>query len=183
MSDIDYGPLTQLIGVWKGDKGMDIAPESDGSEEENPYFETITFTAIGDVTNADMQTLAVLHYSQIVQRKQSGEVFHHQNGYWSWDAATDAVTHSFTIPRGVGVVACGRAHTAGQTTVIEVSASVDRAAGGIVQSPFMIEKAKTTEFRQTLSIDGDQLTFEQTMVLNIYGKIFNHSDANTLVRC
>ena len=44
MSEIvDYGPLSKLIGVWKGDKGMDIAPEPDGTEE-NPYYETITFT-------------------------------------------------------------------------------------------------------------------------------------------
>ncbi|MBW2290584.1 MAG: hypothetical protein JRG90_22590, partial [Deltaproteobacteria bacterium] len=46
---IDYGPLTGLIGNWKGDKGMDVAPEPDGSEE-SPYWETIDFDAIGDVT-------------------------------------------------------------------------------------------------------------------------------------
>ena len=36
MSDdhsIDYGPLAGLIGTWKGDKGADIAPEPDGTEE------------------------------------------------------------------------------------------------------------------------------------------------------
>ncbi|MBL1352143.1 MAG: hypothetical protein COA61_002220, partial [Zetaproteobacteria bacterium] len=48
MSEINYGPLQQLIGTWKGDKGTDIAPEPDG-EENNPYFETIIFEAIGDV--------------------------------------------------------------------------------------------------------------------------------------
>ncbi len=50
--EVDYGPLAGLIGVWKGDKGLDVAPEPDGSEN-NPYHETITFTAIGDVTNAE----------------------------------------------------------------------------------------------------------------------------------
>ena len=24
-NDIDYGPLTGLIGTWQGDKGMDVA--------------------------------------------------------------------------------------------------------------------------------------------------------------
>ena len=41
-----YGPLTGQIGTWNGDKGMDIAPEPDGTEH-NPYYETITYTAIG----------------------------------------------------------------------------------------------------------------------------------------
>jgi len=71
MSDIkelDYGPLAELIGVWKGDKGLDVAPEPDG-EENNPYSEIITFSAIGDVTNAETQTLVVVHYRQIVSRK------------------------------------------------------------------------------------------------------------------
>ena len=40
-NDFDYGPLTNLIGTWNGDKGMDIAPEPDGTEH-NPYYETIT---------------------------------------------------------------------------------------------------------------------------------------------
>jgi len=59
--DIDYGPLRELIGVWKGDKGIDVAPEPDGAEN-NPYYETITFTAIGDVSNAESQVLAAVHY-------------------------------------------------------------------------------------------------------------------------
>jgi len=64
---IDYGPLTGLIGSWHGDKGMDVAPEPDGIEH-NPYYETITFEAAGDVTNAEQQQLAVLFYRQQVSR-------------------------------------------------------------------------------------------------------------------
>ena len=44
--DIDYGPLQGLIGDWQGDKGLDVAPEPDGAEN-NPYYETVVFTAIG----------------------------------------------------------------------------------------------------------------------------------------
>ena len=76
---IEYGPLNDLIGVWKGDKGLDVAPEPDGAEE-NPYFETITFTAIGDVTNAESQVLVALHYHQIVRRKSNNKVFHNETG-------------------------------------------------------------------------------------------------------
>ena len=44
MPDIDYGPMQQLIGTWRGQGGLDIAPEPDGSEN-NPYYETIIFKA------------------------------------------------------------------------------------------------------------------------------------------
>lgn len=45
MNDIAYGPLKQLIGVWEGSEGIDIAPEPDGAEN-NPYYETITLLEI-----------------------------------------------------------------------------------------------------------------------------------------
>ena len=77
---IDYGPLTQLVGTWRGDKGIDIAPEPDG-DETHPYYETLAFEAIGDVTNAGQQTLVVLHYRQIVQRKIDDAIFHDETGY------------------------------------------------------------------------------------------------------
>ena len=184
MTEINYGPLQQLIGTWKGDKGTDIAPEPNG-EENNPYFETITFEAIGDVGNAQAQTLAVLHYKQIVQRAESGDVFHHQVGYWSWDSETGVITHSFTIPRGVGVVACGRVLDTDDTpniTMIEVSAEDTGFDGGIAQSSFMQKKARTTAFTQTFTIDGDSLKYEQSIMLDIYSKTFDHTDTNTLTR-
>ena len=34
--NIDYGPLEALIGTWKGEDGMDVAPEPD-DDERNPY--------------------------------------------------------------------------------------------------------------------------------------------------
>ncbi len=184
MSEINYGPLAQLIGTWKGNQGTDIAPEPNG-EENNPYFETITYEAIGDVSNAKAQTLAVLHYKQIVQRAESGDVFHHQVGYWSWDSETGVITHSYVIPRGVGVVACGKVlddEDLPNATVIEVSAEDTGFDGGIAQSSFMQKKASTTAFSQTLTIEGDTLTYQQTMMLDIYSKTFEHTDTNTLTR-
>ena len=184
MSEINYGPLAQLIGTWEGNQGTDIAPEPNG-EENNPYFETITYEAIGDVSNAETQTLAVLHYTQIVSRKENNEVFHHQSGYWSWDSETGVITHSFTIPRGVGVVACGKVlddENLPNATVIEVSAEDTGFDGGIAQSSFMQKKARTTAFSQTLTIEGDTLTYQQSTMLDIYNKTFEHTDTNTLTR-
>jgi hypothetical protein len=104
--NVDYGPLAGLIGTWQGDKGMDVAPERDGSEE-SLYHETITFQAIGDVENAESQRLAAIHYRQIVRRKSNDEIFHDQTGYWMWDARAGVVIHSLLIPRAVGILAGG----------------------------------------------------------------------------
>ncbi len=183
MKNMNYGPLTQLIGTWTGDKGTDIAPEPDGTET-NPYYETITFEAIGDVENAESQTLAVLHYTQIVSRKENDEVFHHQSGYWSWDAASGVITHSFSIPRGVAVVASGRVldtdDLPSHIIKIEVSAEDSGFDGGIAQSSFMQKNARTNAFTQVLTLDGNTLSYEQTTMLDIYRKTFEHTDCNTL---
>ncbi|HHJ15674.1 MAG TPA: DUF1794 domain-containing protein [Gammaproteobacteria bacterium] len=183
-ADIDYGPLEELIGVWKGDKGLDVAPEPDGSEN-NPYYETITFTAIGDVTNAEAQVLSALHYRQIVKRKSNDEVFHDETGYWMWDPVGKLVMHSLTIPRGVCVLAGGKYtgnnNTAGSVT-IEVAAHVDDRDWKIIQSPFMQEMARTTEFRHTITAGGGKLTYAETTIVDIYGKVFEHTDNNELLR-
>jgi len=179
--DIDYGPLTGLIGSWKGDKGMDIAPEPDGIEEA-PYWETIDFEAAGDVTNAESQTLAVVRYHQIVRRKSNDEVFHDQIGYWMWDAASGTVSHSLAIPRAVCVVAGGAYDGSTNPVVLEVGAKLGDADWGIAQSPFMRDNAKTTAFSMKVTIDGDRLQYAETTGLDIYGRSFDHTDENELTR-
>jgi hypothetical protein len=178
---IDYGPLTALIGTWRGDKGMDVAPDPDGIEE-NPYFETLTFTPVGDVTNANRQRLVGLRYHQSVSRKSTKRVFHDQVGYWMWDAATGTVMQSLLIPRAVGVLASGRWVASPGPLVLQVASAVDDPDWGVVQSPFMRDNARTIAFRHRLTVDGDTLAYEETTLVDIYGKRFEHTDANTLTR-
>ena len=179
---IDYGPLAALIGRWEGDKGMDISPEPDGTEE-NPYFETIDCGAAGDVTNAESQTLVIVRYHQVVCRKSNGEVFHDQIGYWLWDSATDVIVQTLAIPRAVSLQAGGKATVDGGTTQIEVRAVDGDRDWGILQSPFMRAKARTTEFRHRVQVQGDTLSYDETTVLDIYGKQqYEHTDRNTLKR-
>ena len=177
---IDYGPLAALVGTWRGDKGMDVAPDPDG-REENPYFETLTFTPIGDVTNANVQRLVGLRYHQSVSRKSTGAVFHDQVGYWMWDPASGTVTQSLLIPRVVGVLASGRPIVGPNRTVLEVTAA-DGGDWGVVQSPFMRDKARTVSFRHRIVVEGDTLGYDETTVVDIYGARFEHTDANTLIR-
>jgi len=183
-NDIDYGPLTGLIGIWKGNKGLDVAPEPDGVEN-NPYYETITFEAIGDVTNAESQVLAALHYRQVVQRKSNDKVFHDETGYWMWDKQAGVIMHSLTIPRAVSVLAGGSHNSQKEpdgSIVLEVSADLNNKDWQIIQSPFMRDNARTTEFRHRISINNNKLTYSETTIVDIYGKVFEHTDDNELLR-
>lgn len=182
---VNYGPLAALIGDWKGDKGVDKAPEPDG-EERSPYYETITFEAAGDVTNAEKQTLSVVHYHQKVYRKSNDEQFHDQAGYWLWDPADNTIVECFTIPRGVGVVAGGKAappSSASDEVVLDVSASAGSDEFGIAQAAFMFQQARTTGFTHVITVNGDELKYSEVTLLDIYDKQgYEHKDINTLQR-
>ena len=179
MTEVDYGPLSGLIGTWKGDKGMDISPEPDGTEE-NPFYETIVFEAAGDVENAESQKLAIVRYHQVVTRKSNDEVFHDQLGFWTWDSETGVVAQSIAIPRAVCVLAGGSAKTTADGTTLSVRAALGDPDWGIVQSPFMRDNAKTVGFKHEVRIEGGKLTYNESTYLEIYGRSFEHTDQNEL---
>ena len=179
---IDYGPLTGLIGIWEGSKGLDVAPEPEGVEK-SAYFETISFEVVGDVNNAKSQVLAVIRYHQVVSRKINNKVFHDETGYWIWDAKEKIVMHSLVIPRAVCVLAGGKyteTYDPNQEVNLTVSAKLGDPDWGILQSPFMRDHARTVEFRHNLLFKGNHLSYSETTVLEIYGKTFDHTDKNTL---
>lgn len=183
-NEVNYGPLSNLIGLWKGDKGIDIAPEPDG-QEENPYYETIEYVAVGDVKNAESQVLAVIRYHQIVKRKSNNEIFHDETGYWMWDASAKVIMHSLTIPRSVCLLAGGtyKNKTAdNKEVVIEVAASLEDKDWNIIQSPFMMKKARTTSFFHRITIGNGKMAYKEITTLDIYGKVFEHTDENELTR-
>lgn len=179
---VDYGPLKEFIGVWKGDKGLDVAPEPKGAEN-NPYYETITYTPVGDVTNAESQVLSALHYRQIVQRKSNNEVFHDETGYWMWDPREEIIMHSLVIPRAVCVLAGGK-YTGEKNSegrrVIEVAAGIDNEQWQVIQSPFMKQNARTAKFVHKVIVGQGKLSYLETTTVAIYGKVFEHTDQNEL---
>lgn len=182
--EVNYGPLKGLIGKWEGGKGLDVAPEEDGSVEENPYFETVVFEDAGSLNNAGQQKLSMVRYHQVVKRKSTGGIFHDEVGYWIWDESAKTIMRSFTIPRAVAVVAGGvfNGDVEKPEITIEVAASLESLDWGIAQSPFMRDNAKTTAFESKLVIKGNSLSFFQKTSLEIYGKSFDHTDENVLVR-
>ncbi|NRB39563.1 MAG: FABP family protein [Pseudomonadales bacterium] len=181
---LDFGPIACLVGTWKGEKGMDVSPEEDGSKVESTYNETIVFTVVGDVTNAGKQTLAVISYHQEVFRISNGEKFHDQIGYWIWDKDTNTVMHSISIPRGVTLLAGGTVN-AGKFTATSALLKLEASEGGewgIAQSPFMRNNAKTTAYKMAMKVDGDKMSYAQTTYLDIYGRSFDHTDKSGLTK-
>ena len=52
----------------------------------------------------------------------------------------------------------------------------------IAQSPFMHEKAKTTAFALNIQVNQESMEYQQTSYLDIYGKSFEHTDTNKLIK-
>jgi len=180
--DLDqYGPLAGLIGDWKGDRGLDVARENDGPDD-NPYFESITFEPVGEVENAEEQVLMAVAYKQIVYRKSNDEAFHHQQGYFIWEKATNAITHAFTIPRGLSLLCNGNVESHDNKVQFEFWADSKDENFNIIQTPFMKKNAKTESFTQTIKLASNQLSYRQVTKLNIYGKDFDHSDESVLIK-
>ncbi len=156
---------------------MDVSPEPDGPDE-NPYFETLIYEPAGDVDNADEQVLAFLRYHQVVYRKSTGKAFHNESGYLSWDSSTGKIIQSLAIPRGVTLVAEGNATLADGGCSMAVKA--DESA--IAQSAYMIENAKTVAFEHEITVSGDELSYFERTLVDIYDRQFDHTDANKLTR-
>ncbi len=179
---VDYGPLNGLIGTWTGDRGIDVAPEPDGIER-NPFYETIVFEAAGDVDNANRQFLNIVRYHQKVYRKSNDEQFHDQVGYFTWEPATGAITQSFVIPRGVGVVASGKVISEENGKIIITMDALDEPDNqGVCQTAFMRENARTLSFTQTIILQGDELSYDERTMLFIYDHEFEHVDKSKLTR-
>lgn len=178
---VDYGPLTGFIGIWKGDQGVDVAPEPD-DEEHSAYYERLVFEPAGCVDNADSQELVMLRYNQVVMRKHNDEVFHNEAGFLSWDAERALAMQSFAIPRGLALVAGGTAEIADGIVSISVQATAGDPQWPISQAPFLHEQARTCRFVRTYRLDRDTLAYDQSTSLEIYGRAVLHTDTNVLKR-
>ncbi|WDE95930.1 heme-binding beta-barrel domain-containing protein [Lentisphaera profundi] len=177
---VDYGPLANFIGVWEGRSGVDRAPKPQG-DKTTDFSETITYTAVGDVDNAEVQDLVVVHYHQVVTRIPDGKVYHNQTGYWMWDKGTDEVMFSVSIPRGLCLLANGT-YEKGKAIKFKVKAELGDTAYSVVQSKFLLEKAKTEAFEIELTLNENELTYAQTTFLDIYGRKFDHTDTSSLIK-
>ncbi|WP_428086786.1 heme-binding beta-barrel domain-containing protein [Candidatus Thioglobus sp.] len=182
IDEADYGPLAQLIGTWAGSKGLDDAPGANAKPDKTAFTDEMVFTTSGPAGNAKEQSLVSIKYHHVVRKLESGAIFHDQTGHWIYEKSTNIIMHSLSIPRAVCLLAGGELQQSNGESIFNVAAEAGSQTYGIVQSPFMLEKAKTKAFKMSLSVKGDELNYYETMSLHIYGKDFEHTDKSTLFR-
>jgi len=182
IDDVDYGPLAQLIGKWAGNKGLDNAPDANANPDETAFTDEMVFTVAGSVENAEEQNLVSIKYHHVVRKLENGHIFHDQIGHWIYEKSTNIIMHSLSIPRAVCLLAGGEYQDNNGVSIFNVEAKAGSQTYGIVQSPFMLEKATTNAFKMNLSVNNNELNYHEVTSLHIYGKDFEHVDKSTLFR-
>jgi len=182
IDDVDYGPLAQLIGKWVGTKGLDNAPDANANPDESAFTDEMVFTVAGPAENAEEQNLVSVKYHHVVRKLENGHIFHDQIGHWIYEKNTNIIIHSLSIPRAVCLLAGGEYQENNGVSIFNVEAKAGSQTYGIVQSPFMLEKAKTKAFKMNLSVKNNELNYHEVTSLHIYGKDFEHIDKSTLFR-
>jgi hypothetical protein len=91
----------------------------------------------------------------------------------------------FSIPRGFALLAGGRFDARDDYSgdiVLEVKSGAGDPDWTISQSPYLREKARTTAFSQRVVLNGENLSYSESTMLQIYGREYNHTDVNRLSR-
>jgi hypothetical protein len=176
------GPLTDLVGVWEGDKGDDIAPDDVRGVENNKYRERLTLEQIGPIQNHE-QNLHVLRYATRAWRIGEADSFHEELGYWSWEPANNEVMRCFLIPRGISLIAGGMAERDAKEFTLRAEAGLS--TFGICTNPFLDREFKMVSYEVTIRIhDKNTFSYAQDSVMRLPGQkeLFHHTDKNTLRR-
>ena len=181
--DIDtlnnLGPLRAMAGIWQGQRGMDVKPKAEGPKKQ-AFTERIELQPIDPQTNGP-QLLYGLRYHTHITKPDQVKTYHEQVGYWLWEPATGSIIHTLTIPRGMVVMASGKAHA--DAKEFEVTATHLDPHFGIRSSPFLDYAFKTVDFRIKVQINDDGTWgYDEDTVLMIQGQTepFHHTDRNLL---
>jgi hypothetical protein len=177
----NLGPLRGMAGVWEGVRGLDVKPKADGPREQ-AFVERMELQPIDPQTNGP-QLLYGLRYCTHITKPEQAKTYHEQVGYWLWEPATGSVIHTVAIPRGVVLMAEGRAHADDKS--FEVQARHSDENFGIRSTPFLDHAFKTSSFRIVVTMHADgSWGYEEDSVLLIQGKAepFHHTDRNLLTK-
>jgi hypothetical protein len=177
---LDLGPLAPLIGTWEGDQGHDDSYVYSRGQEHARFVERATFTPAGPAHNG-AQSLCRLDYRLTARRQEEVDPFHVEIGYWYWDAEHELVMRGLLTPRGIAVLAGGKAKPG--DTIINVTAESGSDTFGILSNPCLLETARTTRFEVTLALsEPDRYSYEEKtyMYHARLGGTYCHQDRNTL---
>lgn len=178
----EWGPLAALAGEWQGEGGLDTAfSHSRGEVWKTPYHEKVTLKPFGPVENGS-QVLYGLDYKTAMWRESEENPFHTEVGYWLWDAATNEVLRGFVVPRGITVLAGGRA--AADATSFTMSAKKDGGLYTIGENQYLDGAASSISYEVSITTGTETWSYEETTLLRMkeFPEPFAHTDRNTLHR-
>lgn len=174
------GPLFPLVGKWKGVKGRNVAPDPDRGIEDGVYTEELSFTPIKTVKNHE-QTLYGLRYQTTAY--ENGAPFHEEVGYWLWEPEAEEIYRCFIVPRGITVLAGGKAKA--DASKFSLEAKLGDTKFGICSIPFLDKEFKTV--RYTLDIEvlrPGEFSYKEITYMQMPGRaeLFEHLDQNILTK-
>jgi len=178
------GPLTPLVGEWEGNVGVDLSYHNDDDvTTETSYFEKAWFRPIPATANGQ-QVLQGLEYKSTAWRhgEEAMNPFHDEAGYLLWDKARGIVIRTVVFGRGIAIQAGAKAKE--RDSVIKFHAKPGAKDFGILQNPYLLERAELKSFDSVFKFNEDgTFTHSSEIVLKlaaIGGKEMHHTDINTL---
>ena len=182
----ELGPLGWLQGIWEGERGSDIAPSDKPETDRQPvtshYRERMVFEPTGRVDN-HQQKMWGLRYSTRAWRVGHPDPFHEELGYWLYEPASGLIVRCFMPPRGMTIMAGGKAAPDARKFNLEARAGDE--VFGICSSPFLTAEFKTVRYALEVEVPDDHtLRYESHVIMKMKGREqpFDHVDANTLTR-
>jgi hypothetical protein len=177
----EWGPLGPLVGDWQGEGGLDTAfSHAQDKVLATPYLEKLSFKPFGPVQNG-RQALYGLDYKSAMWRGDEDNPFHTEVGYWLWDGDAGEIVRGFVVPRGIVVLAGGRATA--DATEFTLSAEAGGAQYTIGENAYLAENASTLSYSVRITVNGDGTwSYDETTMLKMIElpEPFAHTDHNTL---
>lgn len=177
------GPLTPLVGEWEGDVGVDLSYHNKEDEtSRTSYFEKAEFKPIPIQENG-RQTLWGLNYSMTAWRhgEEAMDPFHDEIGFLLWDRERGVVIRNVVFGRGIAILAGSNAEA--RDTELRFDAKPGAADFGILQNPYLLERAEILDFKSSFSIkDAETFSYVSDLELKLAqtGETMHHTDENTL---
>ncbi len=179
------GPLTPLVGKWEGNVGVDLSYHNeDDVTGETSYFEKAWFRPIPKQENG-RQSMEGLTYQMTAWRhgEEAMDPFHDEVGYLLWDKARGQIMRAVVFGRGIAILAGSSAQP--RDKVLHFNAKPGEASYGILQNPYLLERAELKDFKSTFTVHDDgTLSYTSDLLLKLAatGSEMHHTDRNTLHR-
>jgi hypothetical protein len=178
----EWGPLAGLAGEWEGEGGLDSAfAHASNQVLSTPYLEKLTLKPFGPVDNGS-QHLYGLDYRTAMWRGDEENPFHTEVGYWLWDAATGEIVRGFVVPRGITVLAGGRADADARQFTLQATQGAPQYVIG--ENQYLAKAASSLSYEVTITVGDDTWSYDEVTMLQMreFDKPFAHTDRNTLRR-